>query len=179
VNAFTGSFEDEPPLLEELGVNFDHIAKKTGSVLNPIKKIDSHLMDDTDLAGPVVFCILMGFFLLLTGKVQFGYIFGVGCIGCISIWTVMNLMSKNGIDFARSVSVLGYCLLPMVILAGISVVWTLSGRLGIAFSSLFVFWCTYSAANIFVSVLEMRDQTLLVMYPVFLVYTGFALLAVF
>lgn len=29
-------FENEPPLLEELGVNFDHIRQKTLAVLNPL-----------------------------------------------------------------------------------------------------------------------------------------------
>lgn len=31
------SFEDEPPLLEELGINFEHIKVKTVAVLNPLK----------------------------------------------------------------------------------------------------------------------------------------------
>jgi hypothetical protein len=30
----------------ELGVNFSHIKIKTMSVLNPFKRIDSHIMDD-------------------------------------------------------------------------------------------------------------------------------------
>lgn len=30
-------FENEPPLLEELGINFDHIRQKTLAVLNPLK----------------------------------------------------------------------------------------------------------------------------------------------
>ncbi|VDD92932.1 unnamed protein product, partial [Enterobius vermicularis] len=29
-------FEDEPPLLEELGINFSHIKEKTLAVLNPV-----------------------------------------------------------------------------------------------------------------------------------------------
>eukprot|EP01101_Sappina_pedata_P008783 TRINITY_DN4946_c0_g1_i1.p1 TRINITY_DN4946_c0_g1~~TRINITY_DN4946_c0_g1_i1.p1 ORF type:complete len:254 (-),score=68.10 TRINITY_DN4946_c0_g1_i1:85-846(-) len=175
----TGTFDDDPPLLEELGINFGHIVSKTRASLNPIHSVDIHLMDDTDLAGPLVFCLLMGFFLLLTGKMQFGYIFGVGIIGCISIWFVMNMMSESGIDFPRSVAVLGYCLLPMVLLSGLSVFITLKGLFGMIISSLFVVWCTYSAAHMFVSVLSMKEQTALVMYPVFLVYAGFGLLAVF
>ena len=36
----TGGFEDEPPLLEELGINPDHILQKTLTVLNPLRSTD-------------------------------------------------------------------------------------------------------------------------------------------
>ena len=61
----TGGYDNEPPLLEELGINFDHIWKKGVAVLNPLRPIDKHIMDDTDLAGPLIFCFLFGGFLLL------------------------------------------------------------------------------------------------------------------
>ncbi|KAB5581834.1 hypothetical protein PHYPO_G00180170 [Pangasianodon hypophthalmus] len=56
----TDSFEEEPPLLEELGINFDHIWQKTLTVLNPMKPADGSIMNETDLTGPVVFCIRVG-----------------------------------------------------------------------------------------------------------------------
>lgn len=65
----TEGYEGEPPLLEELGVNFQHIQSKTLTVLNPMAKIDQHIMDDADLAGPVLFCALFGTFLLLVGLI--------------------------------------------------------------------------------------------------------------
>lgn len=59
-------FEDEPPLLEELGINFQHIWQKTLAVLIPFRKNDADLhVNDDDLAGPLIFCVLLGFFLLL------------------------------------------------------------------------------------------------------------------
>jgi hypothetical protein len=33
-------------------------------VLNPIRSVDQHIMDDTDLAGPILFCLLFATFLL-------------------------------------------------------------------------------------------------------------------
>ena len=59
------NFEDEPPLLEELGINFDHIRQKTLAVLNPLGKADAGVISDQDLAGPLVFCLLFGSALLL------------------------------------------------------------------------------------------------------------------
>ena len=64
--SFYGSnFEDEPPLLEELGINFDHIWQKTLTVLHPLKVADGSIMNETDLAGPMVFCLAFGATLLL------------------------------------------------------------------------------------------------------------------
>jgi len=38
---------------------------QTLAVLNPVARIDKHIMDDSDLAGPFLFCALFGTFLLL------------------------------------------------------------------------------------------------------------------
>jgi hypothetical protein len=56
---------------------------------------------------------------------------------------------------------------------------TVSGMLGLVLSLVSVFWCTYSSSTMFVTVLSMRDQRLLVAYPVGLFYACFALLTVF
>ena len=39
--------------------------RQTLTVLNPMARIDQHIMDDADLAGPFLFCGLFGTFLLL------------------------------------------------------------------------------------------------------------------
>lgn len=175
----TGGFEGEPPLLEELGINFSHIRAKSMTVLNPLRRVDERIMDDADLAGPLLFFFCFGVLLLLSGKPQFGYIYGFGLLGSISIYTLLNLMSENGIDAYRVVSVLGYCLLPMVGVGAISVVVTLDGILGYVLSLLSIIWCTFAASGIFVAVLRMSDQRLLVAYPVALLYGCFGLLSVF
>lgn len=175
----TGGIEGEPPLLEELGINFSHIRAKSMTVLNPLSRVDERIMDDADLAGPLLFIICFGVFLLFSGKPQFGYIYGMGLLGSGSIYILLNVMSENGIDAYRVVSVLGYCLLPMVGVGALSVMVTLDGMVGYMLSTLSVLWCTWSASNIFVAVLRMSEQRLLVAYPVGLLYTCFALLSVF
>ncbi|KAJ3190313.1 hypothetical protein HDU85_000608 [Gaertneriomyces sp. JEL0708] len=176
----TGGFADEPPLMEELGINFGHIKNKGITVLNPFRAIDKNIMDDTDLAGPILFCLAFGGFLLLSGKVHFGYVYGVAMLGCASMHAILNLMSESGIDVYQTASVLGYCLLPMVLLSSVSTLLRLSGHLvGLILSVLSVLWCTYSASSMFTTVLVMNEQRLLVAYPVGLLYSAFALLAVF
>lgn len=63
--------ENEPPLLEELGINFDHIRQKTIAVLNPVGYTSPDVIADQDLAGPLAFCLLFGASLLLNGRVSF------------------------------------------------------------------------------------------------------------
>ena len=126
----------------ELGINFDHIIQKSLTVLNPLSAVEPHIMDDADLAGPLVFCFVFASLLLLvratlfasswskltrhkwtqSGKPQFSYIYGVALVGSASIYCLLNLMSESGIDAYRTASVLGYCLLPLVLLSMFSVI---------------------------------------------------------
>ncbi|CAK5281554.1 unnamed protein product [Mycena citricolor] len=175
----TGGFEGEPPLLEELGINLSHIRTKSLTVLNPLGRIDEHIMDDADLAGPVFVCFCFATCLLLSGKSNFGYVYGVGLLGSLSIYTLLNLMSEHGIDAYRVAAVLGYCLLPLVGVGVVSVMVALDGVFGYLLSTLSILWCTYAASGIFVAVLRMSDQRLLVAYPIGLLYGCFALLSVF
>lgn len=59
-------YEGEPPLLEELGVNFGHIQSKTLAVLNPFRRLEPHIMDDSDVAGPILFFFIFGTSLLVS-----------------------------------------------------------------------------------------------------------------
>lgn len=58
-------YDGEAHLLDELGVNFSLIANKTKIVLNPFKSFERQLVEDDDLAGPIIFYMLFGLFLLL------------------------------------------------------------------------------------------------------------------
>merc|ERR1711871_949958 len=160
----TTSFEDEPPLLEELGINFDHIIRKTLTVCHPFKKMNPELADDQDLCGPIIFAMALGAALLLRGKLHFGYIYGLGVIGCIGIWFVLNLLSQNGLSLCHAISILGYSLLPMVGMAFGAMV--LKGVALYACAALTVAWCSTSAARMVCGPTQQSDQVLLVTYPV-------------
>eukprot|EP01029_Cantina_marsupialis_P028942 TRINITY_DN778223_c0_g1_i1.p1 TRINITY_DN778223_c0_g1~~TRINITY_DN778223_c0_g1_i1.p1 ORF type:complete len:238 (+),score=45.53 TRINITY_DN778223_c0_g1_i1:65-715(+) len=173
------NYEDEPPLLEELGINFDHIYAKTMSVLIPTKTIPDSIIDDADLSGPIVFCFILGVCLLMSAKIHFGYIFGFGMFGCAAMYAVLNLMSQNSsIDFMRVCSIVGYCLLPMIPLS-ILAVFGLSNIYGLIGGLLIVGWATWSCARFFEFVLKMKEQRYLIAYPVFLFYACFALMVIF
>ncbi|XP_054438233.1 protein YIPF7 [Pteronotus mesoamericanus] len=176
---YIDSFDEEPPLLEELGINFDHIWQKTLTVLNPLKPADGSIMNETDLAGPIMFCVALGATLLLAGKVQFGYLYGMSALGCLGIYALLNLMSSSGVSYGCVASVLGYCLLPMVILSCCAIFFSLQGTVGTVLALVIIGWCSLSASKIFISALDMEGQQLLIAYPCALLYGLFALLTVF
>ncbi|GME94455.1 unnamed protein product [Ambrosiozyma monospora] len=184
----TSGYPGEPPLLEELGINFKHISSKTLAVLNfrSSKNLSEETLQDADLAGPLIFCLLFGTFLLLSGKTHFGYIYGVALFGTTTLHWLFKLMSNNnndvangGLDFLRTASVIGYCLLPLVILSGLAVLVSLDNTLGYVLSVFTVFWCTFASSGFFVRVLSLSNARPLVAYPLAMFYSVFALMAIF
>ncbi|KAH0601459.1 hypothetical protein MHUMG1_00335 [Metarhizium humberi] len=204
----TEGYDGEPPLLEELGVNFGHIQMKTLAVLNPFRHIDQHIMDDSDLAGPILFFLLFGTILLLSGKVHFGYIYGLALLGSTSLHMILSLMSPTEppssesyhpqyndpssppqhqqgghfsatLTFPRSASVLGYCLLPLVVTSLFGIVMPMDTPLGIVLSTAAIMWCTYSASGMFCAVGRMKGMRGLVAYPLALFYVGFGIMGIF
>lgn len=173
-------FENEPPLLEELGIHPEHIIQKTLSVLNPMRKTSSDVAGDADLAGPLTFCLAFGALLLLSGKVHFNYIYGIGGLGCATIYALLRLMNvRTDVSATVVVSTLGYCILPIVGLSGLGVLVTLNGLVGTLLAFLAVGWCSLSASKLFVTAFDMDHQQLLVAYPCSLLYGLFALITVF
>ncbi|VDD93814.1 unnamed protein product [Enterobius vermicularis] len=135
---------------------------------------------DQDLAGPLVFCLLFGASLLLHGKLSFGYIYGIGGLGCIGMYALLNMMAaEKGISFTCTASVLGYCLLPMALLSMLAAVLSLKGILGAALAGAAVLWCSVSSSKLFVITLAVEKQRFLIAYPCTLLYSVFALLAIF
>ncbi|EOD46287.1 putative Golgi membrane protein [Neofusicoccum parvum] len=196
----TEGYEGEPPLLEELGVNFGHIKTKTLTVLNPLARIDQHIMDDSDLAGPILFFLLFGTFLLFSGKVHFGYIYGLALLGSTSLHMILSLMSppvdsataasghpshptsshfSSTLTFPRSASVLGYCLLPLVLTSLVGIAIPMDGPFGYILTTAAILWCTYSSSAMFCAVGRMSGMRGLVAYPLGLFYVGFGIMAIF
>merc|ERR550519_2930909 len=77
-------WDDEPPLLEELGIHPDHILQKTLNVLNPMMTTEAAIAGDSDLAGPIVFALAFGSFIMFSGKLYFNYIYGISVLFSLS-----------------------------------------------------------------------------------------------
>ena len=193
-------------------------------MLNPFSRVDQHLMDDSDLAGPLFFFLLYGTFLLLSGRVHFGYIYGLAVFGSFLLHGILSLMapsatpdssstpsypgagggggapaypsasaasatsmgsgsgkpgSSGNLTFARSSSVLGYCLLPLLATSLVGIFLPMDKPVGITLTTAAIMWCTWSASGIFCAVGGMKGMRALVAYPLALFYVGFGIIAVF
>eukprot|EP00922_Rhytidocystis_sp_ex-Travisia-forbesii_P005764 GHVS01008382.1.p1 GENE.GHVS01008382.1~~GHVS01008382.1.p1 ORF type:complete len:371 (-),score=60.28 GHVS01008382.1:49-1041(-) len=172
-------FQDDPPLLGELGINPDHILKRMRSVLF-FYKLDHYLLVDSDMCGPLVVVLILGFSLLLSGKPTFGYIYGLGVLGCVATYVLLNLMGQQeGIDLYRTMSILGYGLLPVDALALLSLVMQLRTLAGMLTSVVCILWCTATASRFFETALQLHQQRYLLAYPIGLLYACFVLIIVF
>ncbi|CAG60562.1 uncharacterized protein GVI51_I08547 [Nakaseomyces glabratus] len=186
----TKGYPHEPPLLEEIGINFDHIFKKTMYVLRPTMSsamLSHEILNDSDLAGPVIFFMLFGLFLLMAGKVHFGYIYGVALFGTISLHTLSKQMATSSsqqqqpssLHFFNTASILGYCFLPLCFLSFIGVFHSLDNRIGHLTGALFVIWSTWSSSGFLNNLLQLQNARTLIAYPLLIFYSVFALMAIF
>jgi hypothetical protein len=135
--------------------------------------------------------------------VHFGYIYGLALLGSTSLHTILSLMSppldpsaaahaqshppdgstgghfSSTLTLSRSASVLGYCLLPLVLTSFIGIVAPMDTLGGYALTTLAIVWCTYSSSAMFCAVGRMSAMRGLVAYPLALFYVGFAVMSVF
>eukprot|EP00929_Paragymnodinium_shiwhaense_P091840 TRINITY_DN51731_c0_g1_i1.p1 TRINITY_DN51731_c0_g1~~TRINITY_DN51731_c0_g1_i1.p1 ORF type:complete len:271 (+),score=46.34 TRINITY_DN51731_c0_g1_i1:88-813(+) len=178
-NEFEDDFENEPPLLEELGIDVGNIILRIQGVAL-FKKLDEEILRDADLSGPLLIVLALGCCLLLAGKLVFGYVYGFGLCGCVSICALINMMSQRGsIDLYRTMSILGYGLLPIVLLAFIGIFVSLKSTFGTLASAACICWSTATSSRFFATAISLKDQRWLLAYPVGLVYTCFSLLTIF
>lgn len=171
--------EEELPLLEELGINLQNIKKKIISILT-VHRIDKQFLKDSDMAGPFLIFVLFALSLMLQKKTCFGYLYGITVMGSILLCLILNLMSRtSSILLYDTISVLGYCLIPIVLLSFLGVVMSMKGVL----PGILCIMCTtsssISASRFFEIALDMSGQKFLIFYPVALFYTCFVLVAIF
>ncbi|KAI9124372.1 hypothetical protein K1719_004294 [Acacia pycnantha] len=173
-------FFDEPPLLEELGINTRQIWSKTSSILYPVR-INPNLHDDADLSGPFLLLMAFGLFQLLAGKIHFGIILGWLTVAALFLYFVFNMLAgRHGtLDLHSCVSLLGYCMLPMVILSVLSLFLPQASFAIFVIAAIFVTWSTRVCTKLLVEVGRWDEHRGLVAYACFLIYSLFSLLIIF
>mmetsp|Transcript_1829 Transcript_1829/g.5829 ORF Transcript_1829/g.5829 Transcript_1829/m.5829 type:complete len:254 (-) Transcript_1829:74-835(-) len=189
-SVWSGAYDHEPPLLVELGINVGGISSKLRTLsspslvlgLRPLSDEAKTMLAEADAAGPLALALALGAALLLRGKVHFGYIYGFGVCASLLAWLLINLLAAHGgISLAAVVSVLGYNLLPSVLLAILAVFWSSlsSSTMGIVAVAIATAWCTLGATRMLNASLDLAHQRALVAYPIALIYACFNLLATF
>ena len=174
------SFIGEESILEELGIDFSLIINRTKQVINPMMDSPVSFSREADLIGPLVLCLMLGAILLLSGKSHFGYIYGISILSCVGIYLLLGGLAPQTPNFMLVVSVLGYSILPILLLATLGIFISINSyAFGSIITLVIVVWCTLSSSRIFAHSLDMKSQQLLIAYPCGLVYGIFALLTIF
>jgi hypothetical protein len=185
-SSYYDDLHTEAPLLEELGINIEHIFMKTKAVVIPFRRFQKNsaladptmIVEDADLAGPLAFALALGGELLISGKVSFGYIYGFGLFGCLAMTLILNLMSpENPVSFWTVTSILGYALLPVNLLALFKVV--LFGVLTRFLAIVVVLWSTTASTRLLEVGCGLANQRFLLAYPIALLYSAFVLITIF
>mmetsp|Transcript_65237 Transcript_65237/g.121613 ORF Transcript_65237/g.121613 Transcript_65237/m.121613 type:complete len:234 (-) Transcript_65237:63-764(-) len=171
-------FENEPPILEELGIDPEKILLRMKGIAM-FQKVDEAMLQDADLGGPLLIGLALGVCQLLAGKIEFGYIYGLGATGCTGVFLLINAMSPKGLDLYRTMSILGYGLIPIVLLAFVGIFANLTDSFGAGLATICILWSTATSSRFFATAIAIQDQRWLVAYPVALVYTCFALITIF
>ena len=172
--------EEELPLLEELGINPQNIKNKIMGVIT-LKRIDKQFLKDSDMAGPLLIIMLFAFSLVLQYKINFGYIYGISLFGSVLIFLLLNLMSKgnNSILLYNTMSVLGYCLIPIVLLSFFAIFLDMKNIFGEVLSLIAIILSSLNASRFFEIGLDMSSQRWLIFYPIALFYTCFVLVTIY
>jgi protein YIPF5/7 len=182
-------FDNEPPLLEELGINLEHIFLKTKAVVLPFRRFSGNhsalldpdlIVQDADLAGPLALALLLAFELLCMGKIHFGYIYGFGMFGCLSLTVVLNLLSPvQAVSVWTVTSILGYSLLPVNLLAALQILFFFAPVVSKVLGGVVVLWSTLASTRLLEVGCGMAHQRYLIAYPIALVYSAFVLITIF
>jgi len=110
-----GGFEDEPPLLEELGIDVSGIVRRSVAVLTGrasaavggaagVPSSSSSENDGPDLGGPLLFLAALGATHLLASKLHFGVILGWTVVGSSVCWVVAGNLAEASSNSSTSTS---------------------------------------------------------------------------
>jgi len=179
-SAASNSFADEPPLLEELGIDLGGILKKTRAIL--LYRLNNKVTDELDMGGALLFIFLLGGLHLLLGKLHFGIILGWTVVHSTVLWFLVNQLAgvdaseAKGLELYSVCCIVGYCLAPMAVYSALSLLLPrglASSLLGV----LCTFWSAATASKVLVRRCSaLSELKLLITVPCVLLFSAFAML---
>lgn len=163
--SFTGE-EDEPPLLEELGIDVHKIITRLVHSLDPTGKCGV-VLGDYDVIGPIALYLTYTSLLLLAGgKLMFSYIYGLAVLTSVCMYGLLWAMTDSPeVTLTSTFSVLGYSFTPVVLVALLSIFVNLKNIFGGLVVLAAVVWSSSNAARVFVAMFGNSDQKYLMAYP--------------
>lgn len=158
--------EDEPPLLEELGIDISKIVTRLLHSLDPTGKCGV-VLGDYDVIGPIALYLTYTSLLLLAGgKLMFSYIYGLAVLTSTCMYGLLWAMTDSPeVTLTSTFSVLGYSFTPVVLVSLLAVFVNLKNILGTFIVLAAVLWSSMNASRVFVAMFGNSDQKYLMAYP--------------
>lgn len=180
---YGNSFEDEPPLLEELGIDLGAILRSTKAIL--LHQMRSPALDSLDFGGALAFLLALGGLHLLMGKVHFGVILGWSVAQSVVVYFVVNQVASNdasvqgGLDLYSCCCVSGYGMVPLILVSA-ALLLVPKGPVSIALSLAGAVWSAVTASKVLARQSPgLQESRSLMAYPCLLMYGSFALLGAY
>jgi hypothetical protein len=178
-------FEDEPPILQELGIDLGAILRKSKSVL--LGRVGADSLKDVDMGGPLLFAVAMAAMHLMYGKMHFGLILGWSVLSCTVFWFIVHQLAglgtqsdKECIDLYNCSACLGYCLLPMVVINAIDFFLPRNSPVAAALFAIASAYSALLAAKLVVKRAPfLQGQVSTIAYPAFLYYLTLSLISLY
>jgi protein YIPF6 len=172
----------DEPVSVTISRDFKAVAYKLGHVFLPKKS--TLLLKEWDLWGPLSLCVLLSITLQgselnnsSSNAPEFASVFALIALGAIIV-TINTKLLSGKVSFFQSICVLGYCLLPLVLVSMLNDVliwifgittWSFAVRFVLVFVSFG--WSVFaSTAFLAADTLNLTDRKLLAVFPIFLFY---------
>nr|PVC51980.1 hypothetical protein MACL_00001122 [Theileria orientalis] len=143
-----GDDEEDPPLLEELGINLVDIYNHMMSVLLP-KRGSLSFKNYDDLYGPLLIFVAFAVGLMVSGKICFSTIYVLFVFCNLGIYMLFNFLNETYVSFSKTVTILGYSLLPLCVTPVFGLLSRFIRIVPVLMVYVFVLWSTVSASYLF------------------------------
>lgn len=179
--------EEEPPLLEELGIYPQQIRDNAMTLINPFagdRLVIETFLANLDLSGPIFCAFIFGACLFLAGKVFiFSHLYALSMFSVFGMYGLLKLLCYD--QHAHCISIkgvacaLGYGLLHLIWLAFIGIFIRLNTFDGFIFATLAIVLSTAGASRILSIMSNQPNQRTLIAYPTAMIYILFSFLVAF
>lgn len=166
------------PVLSTITRDLQRIGLKLWQVIIPLRKTENQqILREWDLWGPLLFTLILAVTLTFasigdTTEEAASYVFSVVFVLVITgaVMITMNALLLGGkVSFFQSVSIMGYCIFPMDLVALLVSLAGIPGPFKEILVAAGTAWSTYASLG-FIGQLVPDDRKALALYPVLLFY---------
>ncbi len=181
-------FNDEAPLLEELGIDLITLRRKLFFAVFPFRATPKDIASHSEMTFPLAAVLLIGLLMLFSSKFMFKELITYTFAACIAIRGMLALLispftlppdtARPTTEVYTVMSSVGYGFLPIVFLAAASVFVPLKTVPGFCVCLLALVWATTISTQLLCKAMSTGHQRLIVAYPLALLHAVFVLMVV-